>query len=74
MILTWKKIKEGIEGGEDGCTHTRNFERASYVAQIAPLMLPRGQWREGGGMMRVVLDAGPATMTARVRGSTPGHC
>ncbi len=34
------KIKEGIEGGEDGCTHARDFERALYVARIAPSMLP----------------------------------
>jgi hypothetical protein len=25
-------IEEGIEGGEDGRTHARGFERASYVA------------------------------------------
>ncbi len=35
-----EKIEEGIEGGEDGRTHARDFERASYVAQIAPPMLP----------------------------------
>ncbi len=35
-----EKIKEGIEGGEDGRTHARDYERASYVAQIAPPMLP----------------------------------
>jgi hypothetical protein len=34
-------IKEGIEGGEDGRMHTHNFERASYVVQIVPPMLPR---------------------------------
>ncbi len=34
------KIEEGIEGGEDGLTHARNFKRASYVAQIAPPILP----------------------------------
>jgi hypothetical protein len=38
------KIKEGIEGGEGG---RRDFERASYVAQTAPLMLLRGQRRKG---------------------------
>ncbi len=35
-----EKIKEGIEGGEDGRTHTRNFKQALYVARIAPPMLP----------------------------------
>ncbi len=35
-----EKVKEGIEGGEDGCTHTRDFEWALYMAQIAPPMLP----------------------------------
>jgi hypothetical protein len=34
------KIEEGIEGGENGRTHARNFERALYVARIAPPMLP----------------------------------
>ncbi len=34
-----EKNREGIEGGEDGHTHARNFERASYVAQIALHML-----------------------------------
>jgi len=42
-----EKIEEGIEGGEDGRTHAREFERAPYVAQIAPPMLPRGRRREG---------------------------
>ncbi len=41
------KIEEGIEGGEDGRTHARDFKRASYVARIAPPMPPRGQRREG---------------------------
>jgi hypothetical protein len=35
-----EKIEEGIEGGEDGCTHACNFERALYVVRIAPPMLP----------------------------------
>jgi hypothetical protein len=35
-----EKIKEGIKGGEDGRTHARDFKQASYVAQIAPPMLP----------------------------------
>ncbi len=35
-----EKIEEGIEGGEDRCTHARDFERLSYVARIAPPMLP----------------------------------
>ncbi len=39
-----EKIKEGIEGGDDG--HC-DFERALYMAQIAPPMLPRGQRRKG---------------------------
>jgi hypothetical protein len=39
-----EKIEEGIEGGEDG---RRDFKRASYVARIAPLMLPRGRRRKG---------------------------
>jgi hypothetical protein len=34
-----EKIEEGIEGGEDGRTHARDFERALYVVQIAPPML-----------------------------------
>ena len=42
-----EKIEEGIEGGEDGRTHARDFERASYVARIAPPMLPRGRRRKG---------------------------
>jgi hypothetical protein len=42
-----EKIEEGIEGWEDRCTHTRDFERALYVVQIGPPMLPRGQQREG---------------------------
>ncbi len=42
-----KKIEEGIKGGEDGRMHARDFERALYVAQIAPPMLPRGRRREG---------------------------
>jgi hypothetical protein len=37
-----EKIKEELGGGEDGCTHACNFKQASYVAQIAPPMLPRG--------------------------------
>jgi hypothetical protein len=41
------KIKEGKEGGEDGRTHARNFERALYVVQIAPPMLTKSRWREG---------------------------
>jgi hypothetical protein len=39
-ILTGKKIKEGIEGGEDERTHACDFEWASYVVQIALPMLP----------------------------------
>jgi hypothetical protein len=39
-----EKIKEGIEGGEDERCY---FERASYVARIAPPMPPRGQRRKG---------------------------
>jgi hypothetical protein len=35
-----EKIEEGIEGGEDGRTHTHNFKRASYMVQIVPPMLP----------------------------------
>jgi hypothetical protein len=37
------KNRRGIEGGEDGHTHARDFEQALYVAQIAPPMLQRGQ-------------------------------
>ncbi len=39
-----EKIEEGIEGGDDG---RFNFERASYVARIAPPMLPRGRRKKG---------------------------
>jgi hypothetical protein len=39
-----EKVKEGIEGGEDG---RRDFERASYVARFTPPMPLRGQWRKG---------------------------
>ncbi len=35
-----EKIKESIEGGEDGRMHARNFKRALDVARIAPPMLP----------------------------------
>ncbi len=35
-----EKMEEGIEGGEEGHTHACNLERASYVAQITPPMLP----------------------------------
>jgi hypothetical protein len=42
-----EKIEEGIEGGEDGRTHTHGFERASYVGRITSPILPRGQRREG---------------------------
>jgi hypothetical protein len=34
-----EKVKEGIEGGEDGRC---DFEQVLYTAQIAPPMLPRG--------------------------------
>jgi hypothetical protein len=34
-----EKIEEGIEGGEDGRTHARGFERALCMARIAPPML-----------------------------------
>ncbi len=40
IIANEGKIEEGIEGGEDGGTHARDFEQALYVAQIAPPMLP----------------------------------
>jgi hypothetical protein len=35
-----EKIEDGIEGGEDERTHAHNFEQVSYVARIAPPMLP----------------------------------
>ncbi len=46
--LNGEKIKERIEGGEDRCTHARDFKQALYVAHIVPLMLLRVQRREGG--------------------------
>ncbi len=42
--LDGEKIKEGIEGGEDG---RQNFEQASYVARVELPMLPRGRRRKG---------------------------
>jgi hypothetical protein len=66
------KIKEGIEGGEEG---PLDFKRALYVAQIATTMLPRGQQRKGVDQRgRVVLTAGLTTTTACTCGSMPGCC
>jgi hypothetical protein len=45
-----EKIEEGIEGGED---ERRDFERASYVARIAPPMPPRGLRRKGVDQCRL---------------------
>jgi hypothetical protein len=65
--LDGDKIKVDIEGG--GQTYTRNFEQASYMAQITAPMLLRAD-REGG-LTWVILDV-PTTMTARsTHGSMP---
>jgi hypothetical protein len=52
------KIEEGIEGGEDGHMHARDFERTTNMAQITPPMLPRGQQREGVDRLRSSLLPG----------------
>jgi hypothetical protein len=46
-----------------GVVHGAN--RAAYAAE--------GPTEGGGGLTRVILDAGPTTMTARVRGLSPGR-
>jgi hypothetical protein len=57
-----KKLKEGIEGGEDGRTHTRDFKRASYVVQTTLPVLPRGQQRE---MVECLLGSPPWPVVGR---------